>query len=83
MDLQGFSFWNFLSVPFLLASSYSEIDYNWRENERNDSEEMYEYFHFPLEANISYECFETETGDDVVVTIDMQNSTPCSIHTVA
>ena len=37
---------------------------------------MYEYFHFPLEANTSYECFETETGDDVVITIDIQNSTP-------
>ena len=24
----------------------------------------------------SYECFETETGDDVIITIDIQNDTP-------
>ncbi|NBI58649.1 hypothetical protein [Anaerotruncus sp. 1XD42-93] len=44
----------------------------------NDSEEYTEesYFTFPFSTGQQLECFETETGEDVIITIDIQNDTP-------
>lgn len=51
-------------------------DNSYQTQIENSPGEMSEYLDFPLEANTSYECFETETGDDVIITIDIQNDTP-------
>lgn len=40
------------------------------------SEETYSDSTFPLLSNSRYECFETETGEDAIISIDIQNDTP-------
>ena len=55
--------------------AHNETDNSYQTPEENGFTETSESLNFPLEANTSYECFGTETGDNVVITIDIQNTT--------
>lgn len=56
--------------------THNETNNSYQKPDENSFVESSEFIYFPLESNTSYECFETETGDDVVITIDIQNNTP-------
>lgn len=56
--------------------AHDETNNPYQTPRENSSTETSEFPNFPLEANTSYECFETETGDDVIITIDIQNNIP-------